>query len=237
MKKIIINCQKCGENIFFNKIEHDNISVHCVKCGNDFIVKNLIDNALKNSPEVFSSVSGIWFYKYSNSDVNMGIMFRKFTWAVIFSLGLLFCLGFFIFYLKVFAPHFHDENILFKILPYGFMVFSILLIMFYFFWSMFGKLEIHIGNESYIFYGIPKLGKKRYFNWSEIKNIALTESDMGFRLGIIGNNKKIIFYGKNSWDKPMEISCNWISNDEAKIFIALLLYLSEEKHKDLDGGI
>jgi hypothetical protein len=168
-----LNCPKCYKKILANDINLSENICFCVNCDEVFHITEMIaqDEITEAEKLLSNPPKGTWV-KRKNDRLVIGSSTRSKD----FFITLLFALVFSIisipqFFMALYAALFENLHIVFLLLHFIFFAVSCMLIWLTIY-SLFGKVEIIISGNPYIFYGVGIFGSKKYINFSTVKKIS-----------------------------------------------------------------
>jgi len=216
---MMIECQNCGKKIV------DTMG-SCPGCGEIISVINLLGQIF-NKDQI---PNGVWFYKYPNGDINLGVTMRSKKISLMFIFIMILAFGSTAFLIR--PPFFERGELLYELslLPaYAivFFVLSILLLIcitpYLIFLPLMGKQNFHIGSRSYAFRGLGKIGSKKYFDWNDIKKVKAEKIGM-LEVTLSNGGSRIYLQGT----KNIRINVfNWIGTEKLDFLVKSLNYLIE----------
>jgi len=228
-----INCPKCNTQIDNNNINvQENIGV-CQSCNQLFKLSEILaaqnegsENEMERlSQESINEIEKMLynppkdaFVKKDSGIERIGVFTRsKSAFFLIFFSLLFSCVSLFILF----------QAVLMNVIPVIMFVFAFLILSVFLwvrsFYAIFGKIELVMKkNETdYIFTGIGTAGKKRFINWTSIKNI--TEHTIQNSQGT--HNRHILIDG----EKQIKIPTDVINKNKIEFLINILKYYKERK--------
>ena len=212
-----LNCPNCCQRILENNINISENICSCVNCNEVFYISEMMtqgedvemEKMLSNPPK------GTWAKREIDRLV-IGSSTRSKNFFII----LLFALVFSIvsipqFFMALYIFLFESLHIVFLLLHLIFFIVSCGLIWLTIY-SLFGKIEIIINKNPYIFYGVGIFGSKKYINFQNIKRIyksTFNDSEGGI-------HRKIVIEG----EKYIEIPTESISAEKEDFLYNMLQY-------------
>jgi hypothetical protein len=217
-----INCPKCQETISQSEINISENICFCKNCNELFYISNLLnkDEYIEAGKMLLNPPKGTWVKK-NHGQLIIGIYTHSKNAFYLLPFSLFFSL---ISFAGFFGTIIFYENIVFLLLWLIFIIPSCILI-----WktiyAIFGRIEIKFSQNTILFIGVGKLGKKIYINWDLVKKIIKSSSRDSD--GIITNE---IIIEENDF---IRIPVDGI-NQLKKMFLYILLkYLKNKKIEEI----
>jgi hypothetical protein len=197
----------------------------CVTCGKIFDIPEQMARSIKNEIErrLSKPPKGAWV-KEKNGRLRIGVStkYRSDSFFLLLFVGLAFSPSVPQFFMTLYAAVSSGSHISISLFYFIFVVISCVLIWMAIY-SWFGKVELIICKESYVFIGVGIIGIKKYVDFNTVRRIyplSFINSDSEGRQMI----RKIIIED----EKNIEISMQFI-NAEKRIFLLKILQYKKAK--------
>lgn len=217
-----VYCPKCKSLISSDEINISENVCFCKKCNEIFSISNILDEEEHDEVEgmLQNPPKGAWIIKNYNN-LLIGVSTHSKESITILLFNILFS-GFI--YFAVYDIVFRQKALLMSLFMLPFVLATFYLIKETLF-AFFGKIEINICSDTYIFIGVGKIGKKRFINWESIKKIwksVARESEGGIKKEIFIEEKKLI-----------SIPLKFINDDKGKFLYNILRYYMNNTIEDI----
>jgi len=224
---MIIICPKCLRRILSNEINIAEDIFFCQNCNEMFHISEILnqDEYIEAEKMLLNPPKGTWIHKNSGQ-LTIGVSTHSKNAFILFPFALVFSfVSFFAFGGTLIIA---DISIIFSLLWLVFVIPSCILIWKTTF-AIFGKIEITFSQNTHIFIGIGRLGKKIYINWKQIKSIIKSspryiENDGGYFV----INEMIV-----QEEKYIKIPTDDISDIKKRFLYLLLKYHKHKKIEDI----